>query len=157
MGLRPMLRPTRAARCRCLFVSCPMALGRGHAGPLGSTPGGSLHLSWGHHHQAVAERGWLAQYYQASWLLVNPTGPRWQVCDILPRSEVSLCVWGPSERSAGRPKSSFSGWLCLQDLAQNLSGPPKVQVLGDLPPSLRQTATTQESCGGVLPHSCPQD
>lgn len=86
----------------------------------------------------------------------QPCRPQVHVCDILPRSEVSLSAWGPSERAVGRPKSSFSGWLCLQDLAQHLSALQRSMSLVTYQhPSVHQPP--YRKAVGAPPHLYPQD
>ena len=89
-------------------ASCPMALGRSQVdapkephGAAGSCSPGRFPPGLGcHHHQAGAERVWLAQCHQESWLLVDCRGP-WVACLSHPTQTHRVCVGHPG-RAAGR-------------------------------------------------------
>ena len=115
MGPAARAEAIRAACHRPLPVSFPIALGRGLnplVSPLDSALRGCPHSSWGHHHQAGAERVWLAQHHQTSWFLVNPAVPRCMSVTSCPDlTFLSLCgapqkgLWG------GQSQASRDGFV----------------------------------------------
>lgn len=146
-------------------ASCPMTLGRSQVdapkephGAAGSCSPGRFPPGLGcHHHQAGAERVWLAQCHQESWLLVDCRGP-WVACLSHPTQTHRVCVGHPGRAAGRRTKVTASQDGLASETWPRTRWPSSMSralVTCRRPP--REQPSCRKLCVRGLPCLCPQD